>query len=812
MYLRDLRGKYLIRFTTNDTKYYADTDCSFAVTGNLPSRGHSSPDCTRVVAIVFLVLCFAPLRVNAQGVAISGTVRDSSGAAISNAEVTVQTGQFTSSTKTDSLGHFSVSPASEASGSVRVTAAGFSAQEQGWSAVSGPVQLTFTLHPLGASERVVVSATRTEMKLSETPGSAVLLTDQDLAANPALTLDDMLREIPGFNLFRRATSRVSNPTTQGVSLRGLGASGPSRALVLEDGVPIVDPFGGWVYWDRIPPTELASVEVFRGGASNLYGSDALGGVVQFLSRVPAEPSASVDLSYGNENTPDLSSWVGTTIGRWDLEAAAGLAHTDGYVLIPKSQRGLVDTLANSEHATVDAGVGYQIREGGRAFLRGTFFDEARHNGTPIQKNSTGTGFGVAGVNTPIAGHDFLSARVYGESQGYDQAFSSVAPSRNSEKLTDIQHVRSQQLGTAVQWNHVFSSQTLIAGADANEVIGASDEQLFSSTTGFHFANNIAGGRQRTVGIFGQDIIRVHDRWLLIAGLRWDDWSNFDGSTVRISLPSARITGTNFSDRSDTSFSPRVSVIRNLRSNWSLTLSGYRAFRAPTLNELYRSFRQGTTLTENNPLLRAERLTGAEAGVRATAFDNKLEARSTVFWADIVDPITNVTLITTPNLVTAQRQNLGRTRAVGAEFDGIVHVSSSVQFSAGYEYTHSTVLDSSAALNGLNVPEVPRHQFSFEARYWNPRRLMLSVQGRYSSSQFDNDINTLLLNHYYIMDLFIGREIGHSVQFYAAAENLLNQRYATALSSPQTAGGQPLQTLGPPILARMGLRFEFPKTK
>jgi outer membrane receptor protein involved in Fe transport len=231
-----------------------------------------------------------------------------------------------------------------------------------------------------------------------------------------------------------------------------------------------------------------------------------------------------------------------------------------------------------------------------------------------------------------------------------------------------------------------------------------------------------------------------------------------------------------------------------------------------LNELYRSFRQGTTLTQNNPLLRAERLTGAEAGLRATGFDNKLEARGTVFWSDIVDPVTNVTLSVAPNLTTRQRQNLGRTRSVGTELDGIVHVSSSVQFSAGYQYTHATVLDTSATLNNLNVPEVPRHQFSFEARYWNPERLMFSVQGRYASLQFDDDLNTLLLNRYYVMDLFLGRRIGHGFEIYGAAENLLNQRYATALSAPQTAGGAPLQTLGPPILARVGLRFEFPSGK
>jgi hypothetical protein len=235
-------------------------------------------------------------------------------------------------------------------------------------------------------------------------------------------------------------------------------------------------------------------------------------------------SASVDISYGAENTADLSSWAGVMIGRWDLEAAAGMAHTDGYILIPTSQRGLVDTLANSEHATVDAGVGYQVTEGGRAFLRGTFFDEARHNGTPIQKNSTGTGFGVAGVNSPIHDHDFLSARVYGESLSRPSP-----PHRNREQLTDIQHVPSQ---TA---RHSRSMEPLVFEPDTyrwsrcERSHGCQQRAVISRRPRAFIANNVASGRQRTVGIFGQDIIRIRDNWVLIGGVRWDDWRNFNGT-------------------------------------------------------------------------------------------------------------------------------------------------------------------------------------------------------------------------------------------------------------------------------------------
>jgi outer membrane receptor protein involved in Fe transport len=543
------------------------------------------------------------------------------------------------------------------------------------------------------------------------------------------------------------------------------------------------------------------VEVFRGGESNLYGSDALGGVIQMLTRVPTGPAFSIDTSYGTENTPDLSAWGGTQISRWDFESGVDMSRTDGFTLVAPSQRGLVDVDANSKHATVDGGVGYQISDNGRAFLRGVFFDESRNNGTPVQKNSTGTGIGVAGINTSVGDDDSVLARVFGQVEGYDQTFSAIASNRNTEALTNIQHVPSQEVGGGFQWNHELKRQTLIGGVDVQEVMGASDEQLISSTSGRHFAKNIAGGRQRSTGIFGEDIFRMNDRWTVIAGARWDDWSNYDGNTVKISLPSGNAAGQFFPSRNETSFSPRLSVMRNVGGNAAVWVSGYRAFRAPTLNELYRSFRQGSALTENNPGLRAERLTGAEAGARAT-FKHKYESRATVFWAEIVNPDTNVTLNTTPTLTTRQRQNLGRIRSVGGEADGILHLSNTLQLSAGYQFTHAYVENSTQSLIGKRVPEVPQHQLTWEARYWNQQKIMVSVEGRYASSQFDDDINTLVLGPYFVMDVFAGHQFRGGWVGYAAVENVLNQRYAVAIASP-------VQNLGPPILARIGMRYDFP---
>src|SRR5208337_4304552 len=114
-------------------------------------------------------------------------------------------------------------------------------------------------------------------------------------------------------------------------------------------------------------------------------------------------------------------------------------------------------------------------------------------------------------------------------------------------------------------------------------------------------------------------------------------------------------------------------------------------RAPTLNELYRTFRVGNILTHNNPSLVAEHLTGAEAGVNLTGWERKLGLRGTFFWSDIVNPVQNVTIAQTSSLTTREKENLGRTRSRGVEIDGVVHVNRDIQITAGYAYIAATVL-------------------------------------------------------------------------------------------------------------------------
>jgi outer membrane receptor protein involved in Fe transport len=753
-----------------------------------------------------LLLLAAPLAVFAQGPAprqISGVVTDQTGAAIVGAEVVFNSGSSSTTLITDDRGGFIFSQLVAESGVVRVSASGFQTRSVEWR--TGAELLQIMLLPASAAEQVTVTANRTGVRAVESATSVTILSSHDLETTAAFRTDDILRQVPGFSLFRRTSSRAANPTTQGVSLRGLGASGASRALVLSDGFPLNDPFGGWVYWDRVPRVSIGSIEVASGGASHLYGSDALGGVINII-RAPIDRNAiSLEAAYGNENSPDLSLAVSRSMGPWAVGLTSELFRTDGYIAVPSDLRGTVDTPVNSQDASGDLTVRRKFGDSGSIFVRGSLFGESRHNGTPLQTNSTTVRELDLGGNWD--GHELgtFALHAYASRQSLDQSFTSTAADRNSESLTRTQSVPTQQVGFSAQWQHALGTrQHLVAGLEESDVHGQTDEQGFFG--GAPTNTSAGGGREVNWGAYIEDIIRVTPGWLLTASGRVDHWQNFDAFAPP--NPSKPVGSAPLPDRSETFFSPRLALLHKLTSNVSLTASGYRAFRAPTLNELYRGFRAGNVFTEFNPNLRAERLTGAEGGAIVTGWDQRVMLRANFFWNQITRPIANVTLTTTPSLITRQRQNLGSTRSQGVELEASGRLSASVTLSGGYEYTDATVTSFTvdpalAGLNpslvGLDVPQVPRHQFTFQASYSRPF-VLLGLQGRFGGNQFDDDQNTLLLRRYFVLDASASHSLRHGIELFVAVENLTNRRY--------DVGRTPVLTVGPPILARAGVRLQF----
>jgi outer membrane receptor protein involved in Fe transport len=728
---------------------------------------------------------------------LAGAVKDSSGAAIPGARVTVTAGDFSTSATTDSSGHFEIAPLPASSAVVEVQADGFAGWTGTWKAGA---PFAVTLQPASPVQRITVTATRIPEKVSDTAASVTVLSSEDLQTAPVVAIDDALKQVPGFMLFRRSSSLTANPTSQGVSLRGVGASGASRALVLSEGIPINDPFGGWVYWGRVPQAAVEEVDIVQGGVSDLYGTNAVGGAINILTQHPESSTLTFVGSYGSEGTW-LGSFAGTLRAQdWFFTLEGEAFRMDGYIPTVESQRGSVDRPANSRHGTANLTVDRTFGSQGRIFLRGATFQESRGNGTPAQTNQTHLRQLMGGGDWQSDQLGAFQIRMFGGPETYDQSFSSIALDRNSEALNRIQRVPVRQAGISVQWTRQAGvRQTLVAGFEASDVRGYSNEVAIANGAGTTASGT--GGRQRTEGLYAEDIIRLTPRWMLTAGMRLDNWRNYDGLLVSHSLvTTAPPSITDYAGRTRQSFSPRLSALHRVTNNFSLRASAYGAFRAPTLNELYRSFRQGNALTLANAGLTAERLAGAEAGASYTAFHDRLSARGTFFWMDLSDPVANVTLSSTPSLITRQRQNLGKTRSRGVELDLDGRVTRSLILSGGYQFADATVTSfpANTALVGLRIPHVPRNAFTVQARYSRPRWFSAALEGRFGGLEYDDDQNTLPLRRYFTLDALLSRSFGHGVEAFAGAQNLLDQQPDIART--------PVLMVGPPFVARVGVRI------
>ncbi len=298
---------------------------------------------------------------------LTGTVRSFDGVAISGATVVLHQPERLQTATTDASGAFTF-PDAVLPAMVEVSARGFTTVRR--LVESSPTD--FFLFPAGLTEAVTVTPITVDTRTA-------------IEKIPALTADEMLRSVSGFSLFRRSSSRASNPTTHGVTLRGLSASGASRGLVLLDGVPLNEGFGGWVTWTRLPTDALDNVYVNRGSGADTFGSDALGGVISFTTPSTTRRQLSTTGQFGSRSVGGFDGAAGG--GREVLSAFGAMSwfRTDGVVPVAPESAGPVDVPADAEWVN---GLGKAaIRSTAGLFVvAGWGGRDDRGNGTVKQRN------------------------------------------------------------------------------------------------------------------------------------------------------------------------------------------------------------------------------------------------------------------------------------------------------------------------------------------------------------------------------------------------------------------------------------------
>ena len=708
---------------------------------------------------------------------VAGIVVDASGAPVPGATVTAGT----ASVITSDSGTFDLADAPDGEAVVRATARGFAPAVLTIAGTTAGVRLV--LYPAPLTDDIVVTASRGAERLS-TPTATTVVTAAELLTSAAGSLDDALRGTPGFSLFRRSSSRVSNPTTQGVTLRGVSGSGASRTLVLADGVPLNDAFGSWVYWNRVPLAAIERVEIVRGATGDLYGADALGGVVQVLTFAPGRTRLRATTEAGSHGTAKFSGFGGAQRRGWNVDGAGEWLRTDGVVIVGEESRGPVDVEADSDYTTGFLGGGYNPGPW-HASARLSLYKENRGNGTPLTVNSTKWTQGSGEAGGTAANGAWVVRGAIG-TQSYYQTFSTVLAGRNTERLTFKQTLPSDFGNASAQWTRGWGSNVLLVGADTKRTTSTVEELRYSAL-GVQTGPFRAGGTESDSAVFGRVSAAPHEDLTVVLGVRTDFWN----SQPNTSLP----------EHAATFLSPRASLGWRVSEATSVHASVYRGHRTPTLNELHRGFSVGSIVTNPNPELNPERLTGVEGGLLWS--HRGVSARVTAFANELDNAITNVTISQVGAAITRQRQNTDSVHATGVEFEADLRLHPRWTVEALAVATRASFANTpfQPALEGHRVPQVPSFQLGGSVTYVDPHGFTGSVQSRVLGAQFDDDLNLFTLEGFTVLDASASQQLMRGLHLFAAVENLFDTDY--------DVGRTPLRTVGWPRSVRVGVRVFLP---
>lgn len=592
-----------------------------------------------------------------------------------------------------------------------------------------------------------------------------------LIDSPSGLLEDALENVAGLQEFRRSDSRSANPTAQGVTLRSLGGNAAARTLVLLDGVPMVDPFFGSVPFSAMAPGRLGSVNVMRGGGMGAFGAGAVAGTINMDSA----DARTLGLFSGqalvdNRAESALSATVAPQLGEGFAEISGDWNTGQGFWTTPTAQQVPASARAAYNDWSVSArGVAPltpDIELQGRIMA----FDDKRT-------------LRFAGANSINSGQD-ASVRLVGrgawqfDALAYVQArdFSNIvdAASSNARPLISLNQRSTPATGIGGKIElrpPVGSAQVLRIGVDERRADGQLYEEAFVVPSGAAKEFHHDGGTNDDFGAFAEDDIKL-GRLTLTAGAREDHWAIDNGFIVTTKPNGAVTTNAHYADREGWSASGRGGAVWAPVALLSLRASAYTGFRAPTLNELYRTYTVSPVTYDANPNLIAEQLKGYEGGVDVTPLAG-VRLSGTAFYNRVEHAIANVTIGTNLDM----RQNVNAIRARGLEFDASA-THGAFSLNASLALTDAVVEAPGATINGLRPAQTPKNAWNVSATWAPHQGWKLGANVRHVGAQYEDDLNSYVLPAATTLGAFAQVPIKGRVSLILRAENITNETVET----------------------------------
>lgn len=650
---------------------------------------------------------------------------------------------------------------------------------------------------------VVVTATRSERTVVDQPMSVSVIDKREIERTPAQSLDDVLRTVPGVNLPLTASYQI-HPTANFISMRGLGGGHHIvRALVMLDGVPINDPFFGYVQWNRVPMENIERVEIVRGASASLWGNYAMGGVINIVTRTPDKRQFGASGGGGSYGTyradgfADLvlsdSVTMRTNFNAWGTSGFNQIQPAYGPIYVPTSFNALngqasvyfnpdpalsanfrVNVHSNKQILMIPVQENNQQIYDLAANLTKKFGDfdltlTAFHEQSRFMTNNAATPFGFAPGQAA-----FL------QNQHTTPVFSTGGSVQLSTRVNDV--VRLISIGADFQW------------------ISGMDSALIYNQAGAVTQNYFGGGKQQFIGAFAQvDMFPASNFEVLLSGrlqtfLNYDGFDGAPGGAGPVSATSA------------TSFDPRLSLQWTVTPNVGLRAAGYSAFRAPTLDNLYRSFSVPFGIFLPNAQLTPEKLWGFEGG-----FDvnwGPLSAQFTAYYQQVTD------LITTRNLGPTQlppgfffgTQNINAGKAIVQGLEAQVGWQIAPGWKADVNYTtvSSKIVENQydPLSIGRQQAGIPTQQAAATLAYSDPRGWRAMARFRWIGQSWGDNDNTLPLDSFTVFDVSAGYSFNGRAEAFVNIQNLFNQYYI----ADNSGLNPPLQ--GTPFTVFAGVKARF----
>lgn len=580
---------------------------------------------------------------------------------------------------------------------------------------------------------------------AETATSATITLDRSAIERSASgRMEDVLRDVAGLTSFRRSDSRSAHPTSQGLTLRGLGGNAASRIGLTLDGVPQADSFGGWIAFTALDPNAIDRIRVTRGASGTEAG--ALAGTIDIDSRAAgAHDSLEGSFAVGSRESLDARALAGLRWSEGFASLSGSFSRGDGFVPIVKTDRGPADRAAPyrqlSGRARLVQSIGgsteaqFNVAAYGDRRNRGFFGSDNRQRGTDASLRLVGRG------------KLRWSALAYWQDRSFDSRFAALNDDRSVATVTLDQHVPARGWGARIEAASDAGALEWRAGAEVRHVSGTTFED-FRFIAGAPTRKREAGGEAITLGLFGGASMETHG-WTLDLSGRADRWRIGDGRLLETDLSGSPLTDERFENRHGWEGSGRVGVRRAIGPALALRTAAYLGWRLPTLNELYRPFRVGTDATAANARLDPERLRGMEAGADWRPWTNT-RLSATIFANRLKGAISNVTLGSGPGVFPGvgfvaaggafrQRQNIDAIRTRGIEIDG-EYKRGPWTAALSYALSDARVEASGAAteLNGRRPAQIPLHQASASVD-WQRGRAGLGATLRFIGKQNEDDL-------------------------------------------------------------------------